>query len=510
MNELGKRNRTLHSFVIVFMFAFSLVSCAPTLPTEIQLATATQAAIATKQPSSWILGVGTPSGSAPAPEIDQMVLEQGGSIPEGIQSTRDFFEAVVRTATNVGTIDSCWNGGTADTLRINPFIKNSQGQFLWSAENEIYGEYPTNLSLNDQGLYYFNPNQELKAVPGSEKAICVYGGQVVLTDGTVTDFGEKPVLIRGETTLSDGRQAYLEYFDFKTGSWLSNPNVLQLILPEEFVSQVSSDTYSYDAVGLHITVAEGRVVDIPIDQINEKLQGKIFVLDLEQKSNSGYELGVVFREGQWRETFINFPFETNGENINNFPEIALEDVTSGRLAEAERLAAPAFPDTAKPFNQYAFDEKYKTVSAVISQAEADAYVASPATKSLRVPFFYKIKINGVRLIMPTVQVLNNDETERFIHMVEGEDFIRNRWDNYWIPFITLKYEPTFDMALDDDCNKSVAPFRSEVAAKNVVCPINAPQREYLEDSIQKTVTQGRVPEEWDNTIFYCLASGVWG
>jgi len=47
-------------------------------------------------------------------------------------------------------------------------------------------------------------------------------------------------------------------------------------LPADFLSQVPKDSYTYDAKGLHITVAEGRVIDILQNEIADKLVIGVF------------------------------------------------------------------------------------------------------------------------------------------------------------------------------------------------------------------------------------------
>jgi len=220
-------------------------------------------------------------------------------------------------------------------------------------------------------------------------------------------------------------------------------------------------------------------------------------------------LGVVWRDNQWQETLLDFPFQTDGTRLNELPTVFLEDITSGRLAEAERLAAQPFPDTAKPFERYVFQENFRIFYPVLSRSQVNSYVQYPETKPIRVAFFYKTEINDVKLVMATVQVLNRDKTETFVHMVNSEDFVLSRWD-FWIPFISLKYEPIYDLALDDSCNSPSVPFRNNNAAKNVVCPINTPQKQHLENLIQQTVDQGVITEEWEEIIFYLMATGVWG
>ena len=63
-------------------------------------------------------------------------------------------------------------------------------------------------------------------------------------------------------------------------------------LPADFLSQVPKDSYTYDANGLHITVAEGRVIDIPQNEIADKLVIGVFdnpqILGAEQYAAPGH------------------------------------------------------------------------------------------------------------------------------------------------------------------------------------------------------------------------------
>lgn len=255
--QILKPKNVIDSFRIALKGGPWIVSSPPPAETPVVAAPESPIAITTDEPPPYIVGIetptavvgaetavipgssatpeiGRPTGPAGAPTVEQQLFGRGGEIPEGVQKAIDFFENVVKRGGGEkrGTIGSCWNGATGDGLRIRPVIENSRGQYLWWSVDGVFQEYPTGIFKNEKQLYYFDPNQELTPVQGSEGAVCVYGGRAVLPDGTITDFGEKPTLVKGEITLTDGRQAYLEYFDFQTKEWKLNHNVLSALLPD--------------------------------------------------------------------------------------------------------------------------------------------------------------------------------------------------------------------------------------------------------------------------------------
>lgn len=208
--------------------------------------------------------IGQPSEWAGAPTIEQIYLGRGGPIPEGVQSYRGFFEDVVENTEiySEESVGSAWNGGTVDATRIHAFVKNPGGPYQWWYEDGRFQEYPTNILLDDEGYYYYDPSQELKPISGSEDAYIVYAGNVVV-DGVETKFGEKPVLVRGEVELPDGRILPGEYFDFQTETWLTNPYVLQALLPQEFLSQFDGTEFGFEGVGLVYTADNGQQFEVP-------------------------------------------------------------------------------------------------------------------------------------------------------------------------------------------------------------------------------------------------------
>ncbi|MBU2610520.1 MAG: hypothetical protein KJ606_06180 [Chloroflexi bacterium] len=277
--------------------------------------------------------------------------------------------------------------------------------------------------------------------------------------------------------------------------------------PPEFLAQFPEETYSYDANGLHITTAEGRVVNIPTDKITGKLQGETYVLDLAQQSESGYQLGLVFRDGQWRETFIDFPFQTDGTKLNELPQIAYEDIASGRLAEAERLAAQPFPEGVEPIECTNMDEQGIIYPDIYNDmAKRYEFQQHPETYPMRFAFFYNIEISGMKMITLTLQVLNQDYSSMFLHGFRDLNYPKQKPD-YWEKLLSLGYMPLFDLTLNDDCNKPSI-MGDNIKVRKVICPINAARKDELKGLQQEWLDSGVIPKEMERVLFAAL-SMVW-
>ncbi len=450
-----------------------------------------------------------------APTLEQMLVEgRGGLLPEDIAIYK--FEQVIpnglaRIGIEGAKVNNFSDNGLADpNYSWAPLVVNSKGLVIWAYDSVIGQlEWPVKLnllvdatdhpyySLHTEGLSY-------QSIPDSKGSAIVWGG---MQNG---EYGKYlAILAKDPIILPDGRQVYSAYWDRTSQSWLPTPGLAELMLPplpSEFLSQIPKDSYTYDANGLHITVAEGRVVDIPTDKIIGKLQGETYVLDLAQQSESGYELGLVFRDGKWRETLLDFPFQTNGENIGNFPTITLEDITSGRLAEAERLASQPFPDGVEPLNNYYYDSNYGDIYPDLDPQTGYEFSLHPEKFPMRFVYFYQAEINNIPIVMVTLQVLNKDNVSIFIHMVESTKYINSDRD-WWNGDVQLRRVPGFDMALGGDSYDHCKNGWSE-AVKQVACSLNGPKRDELQKAMQRLVAEQKIPEEFERILFV-QSSGRW-
>jgi len=114
------------------------------------------------------------------------------------------------------------------------------------------------------------------AIPGGEEGVVWFhspDGKVVI-----------PQFVASPKTLADGSRVLTQALHYglayEVETWVEIPGTESLAvlppLPQEFVDQIPKDSYQYDASGLHIKVAQGQVVDIPQDQITERLKSGFY------------------------------------------------------------------------------------------------------------------------------------------------------------------------------------------------------------------------------------------
>ncbi|MFH1908280.1 MAG: hypothetical protein ABIL11_13010, partial [Chloroflexota bacterium] len=99
-------------------------------------------------------------------------------------------------------------------------------------------------------------------------------------------------------------------------------------LPSEFLSQIPKDSWTHDAKGLHITVAEDLAIDIPITEIATRLKitkaGNVQVLDEKGK------IWQLYPDGKWAEV-IRLTQEDFLKNPEDLPSVLWEYFTSGQV-----------------------------------------------------------------------------------------------------------------------------------------------------------------------------------
>jgi len=225
------------------------------------------------------------------------------------------------------------------------------------------------------------------------------------------------------------------------------------------------------------------------------------VADLGEKTESGYELGAVWRDGEWREIMLDYRPDTDGRDFEGMPVIGYEDFTSGRLTETEKLLAEPFSDEIEVV------EKYKGAIAEFVagfiKEKIDYYRENPDKYPLQPRFFSKVEINGVETVMITWQIKDKSGSDKFLHMVEVLDELLDKGslaDLSYPLLISLRRPPAFNLVHygSGPCNV----FSGEWPAfEQVVCPINRPKKDELSELIEKWLESGSIPEELETELF---------
>ncbi|MBW8011524.1 MAG: hypothetical protein FVQ83_09845 [Chloroflexi bacterium] len=259
------------------------------------------------------------------------------------------------------------------------------------------------------------------------------------------------------------------------------------------------------SIGLETTTFDGVN-----DSQRQEIEVSMDVLQVEPKKgenlliDTGERVGWIYRDGSWREILLDIEFETSGENINILPEIYPDDVTSGRLAEAERLEAPSFSDEVEMIG-FEYSDLSDGVLPDISDEQINSGVFGNLNLygdvnnrlPLALPFFYKVMFEDQTGVLITMQYLNPDRTVSFLHMANDVDSIENN-SEHWQNEINLKYMPLFDPGIGDFCDwDSVAYFDLYT---DVVCSMNLPYKDELEGLMHDWVESGQVPEELERVI----------
>lgn len=169
--------------------------------------------------------IGQPSPWQP-PSLEQALVGRGGPFPEGygevVAKMRNFVLEQLPGAREAGGV---WNGGSVDDFHTVYWARAGNGNFLWQVgQNQAFNEYPMRWNEYQNGLV---DGQEFAQVPGSKDAVLGFTGP------SAHGLGEKPVLMKEPVRLADGSQGFLQYFDFVSGEWNLNPNLLAALLPSD-------------------------------------------------------------------------------------------------------------------------------------------------------------------------------------------------------------------------------------------------------------------------------------
>lgn len=286
-------------------------------------------------------------------------------------------------------------------------------------------------------------------------------------------------------------------------------------LPQDFVAvhnedgswgigrEVNGETVAIPGINfsedkLMLNLGDGETLDITED-INSNL---IKIIDHESGAliiDSGERIGYIWKGDKWAEILLQIKFETDGTKFNEFPVVNYEDVTSGALAEAERLKAPPFSQTVNPQSIfYSQDVNYGDISPNFSRPEI---YNSP----IRFAYFYQTSLNDVPVIMMTLQVLNSDNTSAFIHIAESKNFLDGNTVS-WEDILRLKRSPVFYPGLSTDRYDYCKNGWSQAVKQ--VCLLNTSQKASLESTIQKWISEQKIPGEIERFIF-ALGTKPW-
>jgi len=231
--------------------------------------------------------------------------------------------------------------------------------------------------------------------------------------------------------------------------------------------------------------------------------------------DNGERVGFVWKGDRWTEILLDIKFETDGGKLNEFPTIFYDDITSGRLAEAERLVAQPFPKGVEPLDNYYYDPRDGSVypefyDPYFPNIEASIEFSKyPETFPMRFVYFYQMEINKIPTVVATLQVLNKDYSSIFIHMVESKKSINSDPD-YWNKTIQLQRRPRFDLALgkNEDGQYDYCKDGWSEVVKEVACFLNGPKRDELQKAAQKLGEEQKIPEEFEE-VLSLFTSGLW-
>jgi hypothetical protein len=222
--------------------------------------------------------------------------------------------------------------------------------------------------------------------------------------------------------------------------------------------------------------------------------------------DKGERIGYVWKGDHWTEILLQINFETDGTKFNEFPTITYEDIASGALAEAERLAAQPFPEGVEPLNNYYHDLNSDMVESNLDLQTAIEFYQHPEKFPMRYIYFYQTEINNFQIEVATLQVLNKDNTSVFIHMASNRGSINGNLD-FWNKSIQLDYIPVFNMMIGGT-NFDYCGGDGWGEMEKQICALNLPRKDFFEKMMQKWMTEQKIPGELERALFYLL-SGVW-
>jgi len=316
----------------------------------------------------------------------------------------------------------------------------------------------------------------------------------------------------------------VEFLNMETGQWEKFK-----LLPQEFLDKLPE---GYTVVNGQILVEPGvELGTIKTDQSEKGYNLAITALDasgtlqnyetdlssfLVHPSgalliDSGERVGFVWKGDRWTEILLDINFETNGEKPDEFPTIFYDDITSGRLAEAERLAAQPFPEGVEPLDNYYYDPRLDSVypefyDPYFPDMEASyEFGKHPETYPMRFVYFYQIEINDIPTVVATLQVLNKDYSSIFIHQIVPREYI-NKYPKNWDEAIRLKRPPFLFCPAMTSCGQYTYENDWIKMIEPIVCSLNQSGKDKLEKAMQKLEEEQEIPEEFERVLSLLMTS----
>jgi|GEM_PF-6621155 len=182
------------------------------------------------------------------PTLKEASLDHSAPLPGNYSARVDIMIALVLQdipgATESGVV---WNGGYEEYLRTAVWVMARDGNFIWQrSKTQAFAEYPLPWNGYQDG---FVAGEAYAEIPDSQDA------ELSFTGAGAGGYGEKLALMKTIVMLADGKKKFLEYFDFATGGWRLNPNVLKAMLPEQGLAILQDDPSQWSAID-----TDGRVI----------------------------------------------------------------------------------------------------------------------------------------------------------------------------------------------------------------------------------------------------------
>ncbi|MCX6705610.1 MAG: hypothetical protein NTV24_00690 [Candidatus Woesebacteria bacterium] len=469
-------------------------------------------------------------GTFRAPTLEQLAVPvgEGGPLPEYAQSYYNVMDQIkINVAQKVGVDPNkvetrYWdNKGSQDAFGWMLYYKIDGGGVIWPLKPDgALADYPAYFEGQvqpDGSLVNLRINSDYNNwVVVGENAAAIFGGTLpVIVDSPVGGIYSRWFRPGGQP--EGYAQEFLQW-QMTPGVSIPLPEGLSN-LPDGFVPvrnedntwgigrEVNGETVEIPGIAFSenkfmLNLGDGETLDIT-DDINA-----IKIVDHPSGAeiiDMGERTGFVWKGDKWAEILLQIKFETDGTKFNEFPVVNYEDVTSGALAESERLATQPFPEGVEPVNNYYYDSNYGTIYPNYDPQIGYEFSIHLEKFPMRYVYFYQTKIGDVPVVMATLQVLNKDNSSVFIHIVESRDFLESQ-KNWWTNNIQLRRRPVFGLALGGTEYNYCEDGWSEAAKQ--VCGLNAPHKAYLQELSQKWITEQKIPEELEGVLF-TLQSGRW-
>ncbi len=279
---------------------------------------------------------------------------------------------------------------------------------------------------------------------------------------------------------------------------------------------------------LEITVGE-EIYEINIDKekVFEYEKTGITVADLDQKTESGYELGVVWRDGEWRELLLNYePKKVEADfssrppvvyesgrteaDLSNLPP-AVKEVDFQRQVEKERILIQELSNESLPVND--FTDLYHSVFIGLTENEKNDWFFSDRQKYpaqlMGVSKLLAEDISGdeVEVIMLTWAIRDKSGSKKLAHMIGFEEDlsrVRNEGASTYFRLINLERLPEFNTVT----YISSEHITGKYPLTELVYWLNLSRADEIEELMIKLKDSDIFPKELE-TAFFGLATTNW-